>query len=59
MLVAAWVTLRLFLMGAVSEPNTIKSLDVGVSHSAVLILNDEPSQSTILWVAGMEMRDQT
>ncbi|MBN1672753.1 MAG: hypothetical protein JXR37_17045 [Kiritimatiellae bacterium] len=34
--------------------NEIKSLEVLASHSAVLIMNDEPSQSTILWVVDMQ-----
>ena len=32
---------------------TIESYAVGVAHSAVLILNDESSDSTILWVVDM------
>lgn len=49
---AVFVTLK---GGAPRDVGTIRSLDVVASHSAVLIMQDEPSDATILWVVDMEL----
>ena len=33
----------------------VKALDVAAAHSAVMIMTDEASQGTIVWVHGMEL----
>ena len=37
---------------------TIKSIDVTAAHSAVMILDDENSESTILWIVEMDTDDE-
>ena len=37
-------------------PNQIKAFDVASDHSAVTIMNDESTNSTILWIHGMELK---
>jgi hypothetical protein len=54
-IVVSW----LFLAGvpgrAAPEKSRINSVEVVASHSAVLIMEDEPSDSTILWVVDMDI----
>lgn len=40
-----------------SDKATIRSLDVVASHGGVVIMSDEPSQSTILWIVDMQVRN--
>jgi len=42
------------LLGRTGEPalSRFKSVDVKMPHSAVLIMSDKSSQSTVLWVIG-------
>lgn len=57
LVMAAWVVVH-HGPTAVSRPGaSIKSLEVVASHSAVLIMSDEPSEATILWVVDMEIDD--
>lgn len=42
------------MQAAAPTGTTIESYAVDVAHSAVLILNDESSESTMLWVVGMQ-----
>jgi hypothetical protein len=52
---AVLVLAGFFLAGpaAGGTPSRITSVEVPASHGAVFILNDEPSQGTILWVVDM------
>lgn len=54
-LVVVAAAFPLFRAGrAHAGPSSIESFDVGVNHSAVLVLEDKPSQSIMLWVVDME-----
>ena len=39
-------------------PNAVEYVEVIASHGGVLIMNDEESDGTILWVVDMELEDQ-
>ena len=56
--IALWATFLLrgpLAPGAAGEPlNAVHSLHVAASHSAVMILQDESSASTIVWIAEPE-----
>jgi len=39
------------------ELSSVKSLDVEVAHSAVLVMNDELDQGTIVWIVDMQTDD--
>ena len=45
------------LPGAPAGGSHIKSLEVVASHSAVLIMEDEPTESTILWIVDMSLEN--
>jgi hypothetical protein len=51
LLVAAYVA---WPEAPASPEVSVKSLEVVASHSAVLIMEDEPSRGTIVWVVGMD-----
>ena len=56
LLVAGIVKFQLTRSGdTVQHGSSVTSLDVMVPHSAVLIMNDEPDQGTIVWIVDMEM----
>ncbi|MFC1453436.1 hypothetical protein ACFLSJ_08855 [Verrucomicrobiota bacterium] len=57
-LVAALTFFTVDLRASAAPLSSIKSLEVIASHSAVLIMNDEPSDSTILWIVGMELGEE-
>jgi hypothetical protein len=38
--------------------STVKSYQVGVNHSAVVLLTDQAEQATILWVSGMDVAEK-
>ena len=42
---------------AVDDPAGRMTLDVQVAHSAVLVIEDEVSQSTIVWISDMQLED--
>jgi hypothetical protein len=51
MVLASWMGIRAF-QGADSGGtyNTVKALEVSTSHSAVLLMNDKATRSTVLWI---------
>ncbi len=55
----AILLLGVFLIGlpTSSVGSEGKAFDVMVDHSAVIIMNDEPEQGTILWIVDMEIGD--
>jgi hypothetical protein len=42
-------------LGSTEGGSHIKSLEVVASHSAVMIIEDEPTESTILWIVDMSL----
>ena len=54
MVVVALSVLPIAYYGRSGEASTIQSLEIGVQHSAVVILDDKPTKSTILWIVDME-----
>lgn len=60
LLLAAGLLLNVGTGSAEASATTIKSVEIVASHSAVLIIKDEPSESAILWVVDMqEETDET
>ncbi len=53
-LLLAFLGMRFLGGGAVAEASQINSVEVVASHSGVLIMTDESSQSAILWIVDME-----
>jgi hypothetical protein len=47
-----------YLRGAPAAVTGIKSFEVTARYGAVLIINDEPTDSTILWVVDMELPEE-
>jgi len=45
------------LPGLPGRGSHIKSLEVVASHSAVLIMEDQPTDSTILWIVDMSLEN--
>ena len=45
------------LPGLSGRGSHIKSLEVVASHSAVLIMEDQPTDSTILWIVDMSLEN--
>jgi hypothetical protein len=57
-IVAVAVVGTYVMMGPAAPPtNRIQSLEVKAAHSAVLIMDDETSDGTIVWVVDMEKPD--
>ena len=57
---AAALIMLVVLRGLPAAPaggSHIKSLEVVASHSAVLIMEDEPTESTILWIVDMSLEN--
>lgn len=54
MFVAVFGGLFMFHSPAGQEPAASMTLDVEVAHSAVLVIEDAPSQSTIVWIVDMK-----
>lgn len=40
-----------------AQLSTINSFDVGVKHDAVLVMDDDKSESTLLWIVGMDVQE--
>lgn len=49
-----WFGVRMIQPGAGGDPSRIESVEVMATHSAVMIIDDEPTESVILWVVDME-----
>ncbi len=49
--------LRMVVLPGAEMTGTIKSIEVTAAHSAVMILDDENSDSTILWIVDMDAGD--
>ena len=54
MLMFAVITMKFAGQAEGGGYSTIEHLEVTAPHSAVLVMNDEDSQSTILWVVDMD-----
>ncbi len=49
-----WVGVHLNTPVQAAELSTINSVEVVASHGGVLIMDDEASQSTVLWIVDMD-----
>lgn len=54
LILVCWVGVHLSTPVQAAELSTINSLEVVASHGGVLIMDDEESQSTILWIVDMD-----
>jgi len=57
-LLLAFLGIHMMDGGAVAQASQINSVEVVASHSGVLIMTDESSQSAILWIVDMEAGEE-
>lgn len=55
--VAAWIGFRAIHGGPDRGLSTIKSFQVLATHSAVMMVEDESTRSTVLWIVDMDSDD--
>jgi hypothetical protein len=56
--VAGWFLFHAVPGAQAREADTVRSLDIVAPHSAVLMVKDESTQSTIVWIAGMQLDEE-
>ncbi len=57
LVLVCWVGVHMSTPVQAAELSTINSVEVVASHGGVVIMGDEASQSTILWIVDMDCDD--